>query len=205
MGSFLYVIGPDPQNVHAPWIKIGRSASPALRRSQLQVGQQDTLKVWSAFPVRASEASKREAAVHQAMAPLRIKGEVFRCRHEIGSAFTEHFSNHSEADEFLCHLLVKDLAEKEWGDLIKDRSGFKRSNTPQRIEDAIEAAQAAMDEATKAIFALNFDRAAKTDEIMAHILRPKPKPASIVPKMRVLTSRQPRTGPSLFRRGGRTA
>jgi hypothetical protein len=155
--------------------------------------------------VPSGQESKREAAAHAFMEPLLIKGEVFRCKNQIGCAVAQQFAEHGEADEFTRLLLAKDLAEKEWYRLIQRRSGFKRSVVPQEIEDALSMAQGAMDEAADALFDCDFERAAKTDEISASIRTKTPAPA-LKPAIRMLTPRQPRTGPSLFKRrdnGGR--
>lgn len=206
MASYLYVIGPDDQNVHDPWVKLGRSADPALRRSQLQVGQGEKLKVWGTFAVPADQASAREAAAKAFLAPIKIKGEVFRCTHEVGSAFAEQFATHGEADTFARLLLAAELADQEWNRLIEKRGRFARKAVPAELEEAVEAASVALNQATDALFAHDFKRAAKTDEIMGGIMRPGPAVAPLPPQQkvvegkRILVPRQPRTGPSLFKR-----
>lgn len=197
--SYLYVIGPDPQDVHDPWIKIGRSTDPKLRRSQLQVGQQDTLALRGAFPVPREEASTRETAVKAFLLPIKIKGEVFRCRHEVGCAFAEQFASHGEPDEFLGLLLIDTMASNTaW------RSASRRKLAAEALEEADEAAKQAND----ALFDFDFERAAKTDVIMGDIRRPKPASGLTHVRLadasgkRALIPRQPRTGPSLFKRKG---
>jgi hypothetical protein len=206
MGSYLYVIGPDDQNVQDPWIKLGRSADPAMRRSQLQVGQGEKLKVWGMFAVPADQAGTREAAAKAFFAPIKIKGEVFRCTYEVGSAFAEQFATHGEADTFVRLLLASELADQEWNRRLEQRGRFRRQRVPEDLEEALSVAEHVMRRANDALFDHDFERAAKTDEIMGDIRRPAPPTPLLPPQQkvvegkRILVPRQPRTGPSLFKR-----
>lgn len=200
--SYLYVIGPDPQDVHDPWVKIGRSNDPKSRRSQLQVGQGETLAVRGAFLVPAELASERETAAKAFLTPIKIKGEVFHCRHEVACAFAEQFATHGQPDEFLGLLLADTLASNK---------AWRLASRGSRIPAGLEAADAEATQANDALFAFDFERAAKTDEIMGDIRRPKtaielaPLRTLGASGKRILTPRQPRTGPSLFKRRGATA
>lgn len=188
--SYLYVIGPNDPRKRAAWVKIGRSTAPSLRRSQLQVGQGDELKVYGAFKVALADASRLETAVHEAMRPLRIKGEVFQADPFLACAFVEHIAANGEPDEFLGLALARDLAEKEWNRLSSLPSARGRWGDTETLE-RVRAAEDVMTRTCDAMFDFDFERGCRIDPIAGDIRRPRAEDEP--PQKRILRPRKPRS------------
>lgn len=79
---YIYAIGNNTNKT-----KIGISANPNKRLSQLQTGNPESLHIYYTFAINESTAHKFEKAAHHDIAHKRLKGEWFNLTPDEAKSF----------------------------------------------------------------------------------------------------------------------